>query len=200
LQLSILASAWRGSDFVLSDEHLRGLAGRFGARYEQAENRAQMLERLCRCNAGVIYLYCHGGIDPSGDPYVLVGEDPLSPITVDNLAMLPIDWSESRPLVFVNGCHTTALEPRRALQFVDELVREAHAVGVIGTEITIFEPLAVAFAEKFLGKYEAGSDVGSAIRDARLELLGEQLNPLGLLYIPYVLSTVRWNRPQMPSR
>ena len=58
------------------------------------------------------------------------------------------------------------------------------AAGVIGTEVTIFEPLAVAFAEAFLRAFDAGSMLGWAVRDARLALLG-QGNPLGLVYIPF---------------
>jgi hypothetical protein len=56
--------------------------------------------------------------------------------------------------VFINGCHTTNLEPERAFEFVS-------------------------------------AEAGEAVRLARLELLGRSLNPLGLLYVPYMLSTIR---------
>ena len=67
---------------------------------------------------------------------------------------------------------------------------------MIGTEITIFEPLAVKFAEeclqRFLGAppYKEGMPIGEAVRGARLELL-RLGNPLGLVYIPFVMASLR---------
>jgi hypothetical protein len=92
--------------------------------------------------------------------------------------------------VFINGCHTTALEPGTALSFVSRLVDTAEAAGVIGTEITTFEPLAGAFATACLRRFLAGEEIGAAVRGARLELLG-QANPLGLIYVPFVLPSMR---------
>ena len=95
-----------------------------------------------------------------------------------------IDWTDPRPVVLVNGCHTTALGPEVAQPLVSGLMFTANAAGVIGTEVTIFEPLAVEFAESFLRVFDAGSMLGWAVRDARLTLLGRG-NPLGLVYIPF---------------
>ena len=81
-----------------------------------------------------------------------------------------IRWQEPRPLVFLNGCHTTGLEPEQALELVSALVRRAQAAGVVGTEITVFEPLARAFAEDCLRRFLGGTSLGWAIREARLTL------------------------------
>ena len=62
-------------------------------------------------------------------------------------------------------------------------------MGVIGTEITIFEPLATAFAEACLGHFLDGVPIGKAIRLARLKLLQDG-NPLGLVYIPFAVSSL----------
>jgi hypothetical protein len=67
------------------------------------------------------------------------------------------------------------------------------AAGVIGTEITVFEPLARAFAEACLRRFLEGATLGAAVRGARLELLG-QGNPLGLAYIPFALPGLRLQR------
>ena len=101
-----------------------------------------------------------------------------------------IEWHEPRPLVFLNGCHTTGLEPEQALELVSALVRRSRAAGVVGTEITVFEPLARAFAEDCLRRFLAGDPLGWAVRNARLELL-KAGNPLGLVYLPYALPSLQ---------
>ena len=71
-------------------------------------------------------------------------------------------------------------------------VETAHASGVIGTEVTVFEPLATKMAEAFIARLVAGADVGTALRDARRALLrGDPPNPLGLVYIPFALATLK---------
>jgi hypothetical protein len=62
---------------------------------------------------------------------------------------------------------------------------------VIGTEITVFEPLATTFAQIFLAEIIARKTVGAAMRSARLQVLQDQWNPLGLVYIPYAMATLR---------
>ena len=64
----------------------------------------------------------------------------------------------------------------------------SSASGVIGTEITIFESLATLFAEAFFQEFVVKRrSAGEAIRRARLSLLRRCLNPLGLVYLPFVL-------------
>jgi hypothetical protein len=79
------------------------------------------------------------------------------------------------------------LTPKLALSFADQFVRIAGAAGVIGTEITIFEPLARNFAEPFLAAFLQGgpeNSVGQLMKRFRLDLL-QKLNPLGLVFTPY---------------
>ena len=86
---------------------------------------------------------------------------------------------------------TAALEPEKAIEFVSAVVSRASAAGVIGTEITIFEPLATKFAEAFLDSFMRKClSIGESIKLARLSLL-EQFNPLGLVYIPFALPGLR---------
>ncbi len=133
----------------------------------------------------VVYFFCHGGL-AGGTPYLEVGyHEPV--ITPDNL--FGNKWNDPRPLVFLNGCHTTALDPDVAYDFVGAFVEDSWASGVIGTEITIFEPLARAFAEECLRRFLAGESIGEAVRMARLKLLKDG-NPLGLVYIPYVIPSL----------
>jgi hypothetical protein len=55
----------------------------------------------------------------------------------------------------------------------------------------VFEPIATAFAEMFIAALVAHRTVGAAIRLARPGLLKKGWNPLGLLYVPFAMATLR---------
>jgi hypothetical protein len=137
----------------------------------------------------LLYFYCHGGVQDRV-PFLKVGGPGERGITGDLLFSERIRWSSPRPLVFINGCRTTELEPETAIELVSSLVRRAQAAGVIGTEITVFEPLARDFAEAYLQRFLNGATVGEAVRGARLALLARG-NPLGLAYIPFALESLQ---------
>ena len=162
---------------------LRGLQSKIS--WEYADQRLQAFEVLKK-SPHLVYFYCHGG-ELRGMPYLQVGTSDL--IEGSNLFAYKIRWQTPRPLVFINGCHTTALDPLQALEFISPLVTYSHCAGVIGTEITIFEEMATVFAQECLRLFFAGKPIGAAIRGARLKLLAEG-NPLGLVYIPFVLATL----------
>ena len=82
------------------------------------------------------------------------------------------------------------MEPKLAIAFAQAFINGLGASGVIGTEISIFEPLACAFAENCLRYFLGGLPIGEAIRRARLVLL-KQANPLGLVYVPFVIGDLR---------
>jgi hypothetical protein len=148
-----------------------------------AFDRDDALAKIVDRSPQLVYFYCHGGV-ANGRPYLRVGSADGPLIFGETFRTKHIDWADPRPMVLVNGCHTTALGPEVVQPLVSGLMFTANAAGVIGTEVTIFEPLAVEFAEAFLREFDAGSMLGWAVRDARLTLLGHG-NPLGLVYIPY---------------
>ena len=153
-----------------------------------AANRLDLFALLNKSKPHVIYFYCHGGIT-RGVPYIQVGPPTDYVITRDNFRNESFNWDESWPLVFINGCRTADLDPSKALELVSACI-QSSASGVVGTEITLFEPLACAFAEEFMRRFLVGVSVGEAIRGARLALLKEK-NPLGLVYIPYALASLK---------
>lgn len=180
--------------FTAREEHERRLRALFGAGWHRADTRQAVLELLARPDfrASLVYFYCHGGLTEDHLPYILVG-DPAHErgITRDNLRARNIRWQTVRPLVFINGCHTAAVEPEQAISLVTGFVDTAWAAGVIGTEISVFEPLATEFAEHFLRAFASERhSLGEAVRRARLALLARS-NPLGLVYLPFALSTLR---------
>jgi hypothetical protein len=188
---TLLVAVSTDPELVLREPHEEALRKLLedGAGWRYAASQADTLGLLKEGKPHLVYFYCHGGSE-RGVPYIQVGPLGDEPITSDVLFTERIRWDSPRPLVFINGCRTTALEPEQALEFVSTLVRRARASGVIGTEITIFEPLARAFAEESLRRFLAGTPLGEAIRGARLALLKDG-NPLGLAYIPFALAGLR---------
>lgn len=145
--------------------------------------RNQILDDLKSTRAQLIYFYCHGGYrEDIKLPYLQFDDGNIAGY---DLQGPKIAWpAPPHPLVFINGCHTAALDPEQAYNLVESFV-ERGCAGVIGTEITIFEQLACEFAEECLKQFLAGDKtIGHAIHAARLELL-KKGNPLGLVYTPY---------------
>jgi hypothetical protein len=177
------------SDFPLLKPHLEHLAA-LNATLSEASPRKDVLALFQKSTPQLVYFYCHGA-EINTIPLIRVGaERGADYIATDNFANYEIDWPEQRPLVFINGCHTTALTPNKAISFVKTFMEDTSASGVIGTEITIFEPLAQTFAETFFQHFLNGVPLGRAIRLARLALLA-QGNPLGLVYLPFAYAGLR---------
>ena len=164
--------------------------------WDVLDSRNSLLQALQTSDPALVYFYCHGGTD-SSIAYIQVGPLTDDLITGSVLAGWDIEW-DSRPLVIVNGCNTAAVGPETPIELVTALVGQANAAGVIGTQVTVFESLACAFAETFLRFLLVdGESVGVAIHATRLALLKEG-NPLGLVYIPFVSDEVRIPRVLAP--
>jgi hypothetical protein len=155
-----------------------------------ADERAETLELMQKEEPHLLYFFCHGRV-ASDTPSLIVGPPTARGISRDNLRNASIRWRTTRPLIFLNGCHTTALAPELALDLVSGFIGTSYAAGVIGTEITTFVPLARTFAESCLQQFLVHKrPIGEAIRHARLTLL-QRANPLGLIYVPYVLTGLK---------
>ncbi|MEM7333871.1 MAG: C25 family cysteine peptidase [Chloroflexota bacterium] len=156
-----------------------------------ADSRTESLDLLKNNSAQMVYYYCHGGLS-NGRPYIKVGpNNDGERLTPANLRTKRILFDEIQPLVFINGCHTTALTPDNGFDMVTAFIQTAQAAGVIGTEITIFESIAVAFSEEFFKRFLVMQQtVGEAVRGSRLHML-KNGNPLGLVYVPYALPGLR---------
>jgi hypothetical protein len=181
--------------FTERDKHLKALERLKPMRAVQwLRSREETLRALKGDGPHIVYFYCHGGVTSSGLPYLSVGDQRTEAgITRDNLtnAFHDAGWEPpSQPLVFLNGCHTTALTPEGMMNLAGGFVVEGNAAGVIGTEITLFEPLAGPFAEECLRRFLSGAAIGEAVHGARLALLAKG-NPLGLAYVPFAVPGLR---------
>lgn len=193
----LLASAYAGT-FPLRDQHLADLEKLIGSkRFDKKLTREETVGRMKAGGFQVLYFYCHGGV-ANNAPYVIVGNDTEDPnkIARDTLRTYAIQWKTPHALVFINGCHTTELKADEAIDLVNGFVETAQASGVIGTEVTVFESLATRMAQAFFQELLSGAGVGTALRNARLSLLlGDRPNPLGLVYIPFALATLKLEDP-----
>jgi hypothetical protein len=158
------------------------------------KDRTALLEALRRGPAPhLVYLFCHGVVS-NGVSAIRVGPGGSAVISSTTIGDDRMYWPDTRPLVFLNGCRTAALEPRFSMNFVDAFVRDANAAGVVGTEVTIVEWLGETFGELFLDAwFRPGIGVGHALRQARLDLMSRG-NPLGLVYVAYAAPELRLER------
>jgi hypothetical protein len=177
--------------FVLRDEHLAELQHLSPGWLEILRDRESCLARLDEPRQ-LVYFYCHGGVRPQTEtPFLRVGPLESDDILAESLVDRGVTWPEpDRPLVFLNGCHTTAASPDAMFSMLTAFAAHCNAAGVIGTEITNFEPVAVEFGRSLVTQFLAGEQVGRAVRVARLEVLRHG-NPLGLMYIPFALPSLQ---------
>lgn len=185
-------------DLTRAAEHRKDVEGLLG-RLDLPADVDDLLALLSARGNQVVYLFCHGGLSPGGIPYVRVGDPAGKRLTLNELWTLGLSRGSS--LVFLNGCRTSAVSPRQRFDLVNAFVNHGGALGVIGTEITVFEPMAAPFALDFLRAFVVeGTSVGEAVRRARIAAL-QWGNPLALAYVPFVLggtvleSVVAWSNP-----
>ena len=179
-------------DLAAATEHYDAVERLLGS-IDVAADRDELIEMLRTRAQQLVYVYCHGGLTPGGAPYVRVGPENGARLTKNEIYELALTHGTS--LVFLNGCRTTAVSPRQLFDLVGALVDRGGAVGVIGTEITVFEPMAARFALAFLERFlQHGTTLGEAVRHARLNEL-KWGNPLGLVYVPFAIGGLALDPP-----
>ncbi len=181
------ASSDRG--LTQRDAHLARLAALAGDRWSLAMTRTELFALFRDVAPSVVYLYGHGGTE-GGSPYFEVGTGADGPIIRASLRG-KANWKQTHPLVFLNGCHSAALSPSAAFSYATGFLQTAHASAVLGTEIAVFESLAVAFAEECLRRFVTDRrPLGEAVLGTRIALL-ERGVPLGLAYLAFGPTDVR---------
>jgi CHAT domain len=164
-----------------------------GAQLREGKDRTTVRALLGE-DLPLVYFYCHGEkiSDADANTWLVVGQN--EKITAGDFKGWVDDWfrtlnkriwNEVRPLVFINACHSVAIEPKTLVNYVDAFIGKGNAAGVIGTEVKIDQDLAIdvanRFFESFLGRKE---NVDTALRAIRLDYL-RQGNLFGLVYTPY---------------
>lgn len=151
------------------------------------QSKQQIGIGMQRQDLHLIYFYCHGG---RKGPQTWLGVGKNEKIfSTDLVSGWRVNWPTNHPLVFINGCRTVDVTPDDFVDF-NTTLSWCEASGVVGTEITIPESLARHFANGFFQRFLKGQNVGEAIRNQRLAMLGN-LNLLGLVYTPYCSANLR---------
>lgn len=137
--------------------------------------------------------HCDTFGDAHGHRFVLQGADGKSlAMSLGELRVALVELAEmgrhvkcEMPLVFLNACGATAMDPRQLGSFVQFFLQNRNR-GVIGAQTMIPDQFAAAFAEMFYSALVFQEmTVGEAVLHARRKLAERKKNMLGLLYMHY---------------
>jgi hypothetical protein len=156
------------------------------------DSKADLRTHLGKEDLALVYFYCHG--KRVGDEIFLsIGDDEeIRPVEFQNWVKnwLMYDrktvWNKVRPLIFINACRSMAMRLSAPIDYLDAFISTAHAAGVIGTEVSVDQGLAIDFANLFFERLFDGMDVGDALHETRMAFL-RQGNIFGLVYTPYCM-------------
>ena len=169
------------------------------AQLREGKDKAS-IERLLGADLPFIYFYCHGERLNIKDPNTYLGVGKGEKITAQDLIgwtatwyarLKKLIWNSVRPLVFINACHTVAIEPKTLVSYLQAFISRGRAAGVIGTEVLVDQSLAMDVAERFVATWMSGEKtVEQALRAVSLDYLRSG-NMLGLVYTPYCWSELK---------
>ena len=138
----------------------------------------------------LLYFFCHAntvGADPftaapSTSASLLVDDLPL---TIDEMAHLPVPALAGSPLVFLNACSSAQGDSAFQSAFVEHFMKRWAARGVVGTDWEIPTAFADLFARRVLEKLLVEErPLGDAFHQVTLEAM-KDWNPFGLIYAIY---------------
>ena len=133
---------------------------------------------------------------PGEEPWIHIGN---SQIKESRLAGLKF-FEQRQPIVFLNMCQSADLLPSMTSGLVRVFLKKS-ASAVIGTESPMTAVFAHAFAKRVLDDLFNGSDLGTALWNARRYFLSSDVrNLLGLAYTLYGRATVTLGRGPIVQR
>jgi hypothetical protein len=185
-------------DATLTSRHLAELPGR--TTVMTVDDAEQLARSLAGETMDIAYLYCHGGYHKVVSnalpfPVLRFGRGFVDPVEVSNWrrdqTLWPRPhWPHRKPLVVLNGCHTTELTTATLANFVDAFANRAGAAGVIGTEVSVEQGMAGWVMEMLLRLLVDGASAGDALREVRWRMIGRG-NAMGLAYTLYGAAGLR---------
>lgn len=108
--------------------------------------------------------------------------------------------SPQDPIVFLNACTTTSIQPTNISSFAWLFLYENRNRAVIGTEAAVPDIVAAEFSKLFYCSLLAGYTLGESIQRAKWGLVRQYGNPIALIYAMYANPDIRIIRPpQSPS-
>jgi hypothetical protein len=184
--LKAIAAVSKLLDVTVTRDHF----DRLGVNVKQLDSVHDLENQMLDDHPDIVYFYCHGkrqvirGGYPG--PLLEIGSDEL--ISPEDIAAWADDWPngawlDPRPLIFMNGCHTSELTPELLTDFVTTF-GDANAAGSIGTEVALTQLVASEAAELIFMAFNGPDNVAAAVRIMRWNLLRKG-NAMGLSYTPY---------------
>ena len=157
--------------------HLRSANRRFNGKYRDAVDQIQ-------------HFICHCEIDEdlSSESRLLFSDGNTASIGDLQAAFLTIEErkeSQDGPLVFLNACGTSRIDPMAIASFPRFFLQDNSNRGFIGTETNVPDVFAAEFSQSFYRGLLQGLSVGQALYNAKWEMLQNKNNPLGMLYVVY---------------
>jgi hypothetical protein len=191
---AIIAMATSGVARDALNDHVAKLTsalhGRFGTELDvRSVDSTKALHESIGRDLPILYFICHGHREP-GEPdtwLALGNNDYMSPGLFVDWAISARKrkekfWNEVRPLVIVNACHSLDIDADTMIGYLDAFTSGADAKGVIGTEVSVPQPLAMQWASVFLNALlTTGATAETALRQARLSFLARG-SLFGLIY------------------
>jgi HEAT repeat protein len=178
---------------------------RLGLNFRQLRSVHDLEDQLLYDHPDLVYFYCHGKREdmPGGYPRPLleIGSDEL--IAPEDIAAWSENWPngawrDPRPLVFMNGCHTSELTPDLLTDFITTF-GEVNAAGSIGTEVALTQLVASEAAEQIITAFNGLDNVAAAVRAMRWNLLRKG-NTMGLSYTPYCYGGLTLKGPAISQK
>jgi len=186
------------------NDHIKSLETTLESKAGKITNKkgkTEIMESMGNPKLPLIYYYCHGFRETGYETttYLSVGDG--EKITVNDFKAYYYSWysqygldeykKKTKSLVFINACHSIEINPDTLGSFLESFIGTEFASGIIGTEVSVDQTLAMNFAEKFFtGFVKEGKSVGEAIHQARMANLAKQ-NLFGLVYTPYCFADLR---------
>jgi hypothetical protein len=167
---------------------VQGLSRLF--RLSEIDDLETLEQALATDDTDLVYFYCHGKRRPFGrktwKPVLEIGRG--QQIIPEDLEAWATGWSDEhwqdpRPLVVLNGCHTSELTPEMLVDWVT-MFEQLRAAGSVGTEVALTQPVATEAMECFLTLLANGQSAAASIRAMRWQLLAKG-NVMGLAYTLY---------------
>jgi hypothetical protein len=160
----------------------------------------QRIQELLGQDLPLVYFYCHGERPKPRDPNTFLGVGRREKIEPDDIKKWQYlwrldgksvwDWKGLRPLIFVNACHSAEINPDTLTSYLEVLVGDGNAAGMLGTEAKVNQNLAMQVAIEFFSLFLEGYAVAEALRRVRLQFLARG-NLIGLVYTPYCWADLR---------
>jgi hypothetical protein len=199
--ISIIAATDPRLDKDITEQHFKDLREQLGScapENQPISSRDQLCTMLAQEDIDLVYLYCHGrykDLPGTGRAQTVLGfgESYVHSADIEDWAdwrWPESHWARHRPLVVINGCHTTALTDVSLSNLVHAFVEYAGGAGVIGTEITVEQGMSSWVGALLLRSLLQGGSVGAAMRQARWQMISSR-NALGFAYTMYCLSDLR---------